>query len=250
MQPDPKQGERDYFARIGPAGIAHSIGKPFSDDNCAQYLAVMTAVFGLLAPPPRRIVEFGCGAGWLSLCLAQRGYEVLGVDISEDAIAHARATRDARGLTRADFIAADYESFATTTPFDYAIFHDALHHAEDERAALACAWRALASGGAAITVEPGTGHHNSVTSQRAIREFGVHEKDMPPRHIVRLAREVGFRRWLVLPHPHDLNRAFYRRAYHEAATPLDLAARRVLSLLRALRRMFGTRHQGLVILWK
>lgn len=250
MQPDPKQGERDYFARIGPAGIAHSVGKPFSDDNCAQYLAALTALFGLLAPPPRRIVEFGCGTGWLALCLAQRGYDVLGVDISEDAVAHARATRDARGLTRADFVAADYEAFATTAPFDYAIFHDSLHHAEDERAALACAWRALTPDGVAITLEPGAGHHDSVTSQRAIREFGVHEKDMPPRHIVRLAREVGFRRWLVLPHPHDLTRSFYRRAYHAAATPFELFSRRCLGTLRALRRMFATRNHGLVVLWK
>lgn len=250
VQPDPKQGERDYFARIGPAGIAHSLGKPFSDDHCAQYLAGMTALFSLLAPPPGRIVEFGCGTGWLSLALAQRGYAVLGVDISEDAVTHARAARDARGLPHADFVASDYESFVATVPFDYAIFHDSLHHAEDEKAALACAWRALVPDGATITLEPGVGHHDAAGSQHAIREYGVHEKDMPPRHIIRLAREVGFRRWLALPHPHNLNRSLYRRGYHQAVSSRELLSRRLLGTVRALRRMFGTRDQGLVVLWK
>lgn len=250
VQPDPKQGERDYYARLGSVGLAHSLAKPFADDTCAQYLAAMAALFGLMVPPPRRIVDFGCGTGWLTLCLAERGYDVLGVDISSDAIEHARKARDARNLPRADFVAADYESFNAAAPFDYAIFHDALHHAEDERAALRCAWRALGPAGVAITVEPGTGHNRSVLSQRAIREFGVHEKDMPPHHIIRLAREVGFRRWLALPNPHDINRAFYRRDYDEAQTRAGLFARRLYGMWRLLGRMFGTRHRGIVILWK
>src|SRR5512140_2901246 len=98
MPSDPKQGERDYYAQLGPAGLAHSLGKPFSDDCCPQYLAALTALFSLMAPPPRRIVEFGCGTGWLALFLAQRGYTVLGVDISADAIRHAREAARARGL--------------------------------------------------------------------------------------------------------------------------------------------------------
>ena len=54
MTADPKQGEREYFARIGAAGIAHSLAKPYADDNCAQYLAVMTALFGLLCAGVRQ----------------------------------------------------------------------------------------------------------------------------------------------------------------------------------------------------
>ncbi len=82
----------------------------------------MTALFGLMAPPPRRIIEFGCGTGWLSLALAQLGYDVVGVDISADAIRHAEAARVARRQERARFVAADYETFATPAPSDYALF--------------------------------------------------------------------------------------------------------------------------------
>ncbi len=136
MSPDPKQGERDYYAHLGPGGIEHSLHKPFSDDQCGQYLAAMTALFRVMEPPPRRIVEFGCGTGWLSLTFAQRGYDVLGVDIADDAVRHARAAAQARGLERAQFLACDYESFDGGAGYDYAVFHDALHHAESELAAL------------------------------------------------------------------------------------------------------------------
>lgn len=247
---DPKRGEREYFAKIGPEGIAHSLAKPYADDNCAQYLAVMTALFGLLPPPPARLLEFGCGTGWLSLALGQRGYRVLGTDISPDAVRHALGARDARSLPEVDFRMADYETFDGGGAFDAAIFHDSLHHAEDERAALASAYRALKPGGFVLTFEPGAGHHESSTAQHAIREFGVHEKSMPPHHIITLGRTVGFRHHLVLPHPHDLNRALYRRAYHGAADRGELRSRRLLSLFRALHRLFSTRDHGLVVLWK
>ena len=106
---------------FGVEGITHSLGKPFSDDYCAQYLAAMTALFSLLPPPPASIVEFGCGTGWLSLYLARRGYEVLGVDISEDAVASARRAAETQNLGGIKFVASDYEEFSpagsSTMPF-------------------------------------------------------------------------------------------------------------------------------------
>jgi SAM-dependent methyltransferase len=210
----------------------------------------MTALFGLLPPPPARVIEFGCGTGWLAFALGQRGYRVLGVDISPDAVQAARGERDARGLGDVDFQQADYESFDGGGAFDAAVFHDALHHAEDEAAALASAYRALRPEGCVIAIEPGEGHHATSTSRRAVAEFGVHEKDMPPPRIVALGRAAGFRRHLVLPHPHDLNRTLYRRAYHAAGAAGDLRGRRWLSGWRALWQLLGPRRSGLVVLWK
>lgn len=251
MAVDPKQGERDYYSRLGPEGIAHSLGKPFSDDCCPQYLAAMTALFSLLPPPPGRVVEFGCGTGWLSLALAQRGYAVLGVDIAEDAVRHARAAAQARGITGVEFVASDYESFSGRTGFDCAVFHDALHHAESELAALRCAYAALAPGGCVITLEPGSGHEAAASSRQAVAEFGVHEKSMSPAHIIRVGRAAGFARHLVLPHPFQHNRLVYRRAYHRAGGRRQLAELWLLSLARSLRSLLRWRQDpGLVVMWK
>lgn len=250
MSPDPKQGERDYYAQLGPEGIAHSLGKPFTDDCCAQYLASLTALFSLMAPPPARVVEFGCGTGWLALYLAQRGYEVLGVDIAEDAVRHARAAAQARGLATAEFVAADYETFAGGGRFDYAIFHDSLHHAESELAALRCAHAALKPQGCVITLEPGSGHGEAPSSQAAVARYGVHEKSMPPAHIIATGRRAGFTRHLVLPHPYTHHRLVYRRAYHGAPAAGRLSGLWLLSLLRSLRLLLGRKDPGLVLLWK
>lgn len=247
---DPKQGEREYFARIGEAGRSHALRKPFGDEHCLQYVMNLAAFMALMRPPPARIIELGCGSGWLSLLLAERGYDVTGIDISPDAIAIAGQLRAERRLANASFRAADYETFQSDAPADYVIFHDALHHAESELAALRAAHAVLAPGGAAICIEPGDGHSQSPASRRAVEEFGVHEKEMPPRHIIRTARTAGFRRHLVLPWPWFHLRSVYRPVYAKAAGTADLRGRKFLSLLRLLRAFFRTRAQGVVILYK
>ncbi len=248
--PDPKQGERDYYAKLGAAGVAHSLSKPFSDDCCPQYLAAMAAIFSLLPPPPARIVEFGCGTGWLSLYLAQRGYDVLGTDIAGEAVALARDAAKKRALNNVEFIEADYESFAGAGRFDFAIFHDALHHAESELAALRCAHAALRSGGCLIALEPGSEHSVAETSLEAVKHFGVHEKNMPPSHIIAIGRKAGFGRHLVLPHPHQHHRLQYRRAYQSAQNQGELNGRRFLSVFRSLRQLLRRQDPGMVLLWK
>lgn len=250
LVPDPKQGEREYYRRIGESGRRHTARKPFGDEQCAQYLLHAAVVLTLLPPPPARVVELGCGSGWLSVILAEQGYAVTGVDISPEAIALANAHRDARGVGSVSFQVADYEELRLGPMADCVLFHDALHHSESEEAALRAAYAALAPGGLLICLEPGDGHHASEPSQRAVRQFGVHEKDMPPRKIVALGRRAGFRRHLVLPWPWFFVSSTYRGGYRRAATTADLQGRKLLSLFRLLRSFFRTRAQGVVLLWK
>lgn len=248
--PDPKQGEREYFARIGEAGRRHALGKPFSDERCVEYLANVSVLMSLLRPPPGRIVEFGCGTGWLGQMFAQHGYEVIGIDISPEAIALAEQAKRERGLTNATYRVADYEDVRIDPPAEYVIFHDALHHAESEAAALRAAHAALAPGGMVLCLEPGAGHSRSESSRRAVAEFGVHEKDMPPAKIIALARAAGFTRHLVLPWPWYHLRSVYRPAYSRARSQADLRGRKFLSFFRLLRAFFSTREQALVLLWR
>jgi 2-polyprenyl-3-methyl-5-hydroxy-6-metoxy-1,4-benzoquinol methylase len=180
---DPKAGERAYYANIGPEGLKHAAGKPFSDSRCGVYLLDIGALLQLLEPPPRRVLDLGCGTGWTSRFLGKAGYEVTGLDISPEAVETARRLAEAEQLTTVRFVLGDYESFAAAGDYDYVLFYDALHHAEDERTAIATAWRALKPDGAVICFEPGSGHSRSKSSRRAVEEFGVHEKDKPPRKI-------------------------------------------------------------------
>ena len=88
------------------------------------------------AIPPGRTLEIGCGTGTNAIYLAQHGFNVLGVDISEIAVGMARAK--ANGLCR--FEVADFLSAAPAGgPFDF-VFDRGCFHAfddDDERARFA-----------------------------------------------------------------------------------------------------------------
>jgi len=194
-----KEGEKNYLKEIGFDGVRHAANKPFSDVHCGDYLIAMGAFMSILPPPPRKILDLGCGSGWTSYFLAKRGYDVTGVDIAPDFITLARSNRDP--LDNLRFEVADYEALAYSEEFDAAIFFDSLHHAEDEALALRRVYAALKPAGYCICSEPGKGHARAETSVQAVERFRVTEKDMPPRKIIRLARQAGFRRFKVYPAP-------------------------------------------------
>jgi SAM-dependent methyltransferase len=247
---DPKEGERRYYERLGAEGCRHAREKPFSDGDRGKYLADMGALFLILEPPPRTVLDLGCGAGWTSIFLARAGYDVLGIDISPEAVALARDAAAEAGAGSARFAASDYEGFRAEHPFDYVLFYDALHHAEDEQAAILSAFRALRPGGVLFAFEPGRGHSRSAGARRAVSTFGVHEKDMSPRHVWRLGRRAGFRRVLFLPLPHDVARHAYRRDYLRVPGRLRLHAERLWGYLHAAWKVWRAPSSGLVVMWK
>ncbi len=197
-----KKDEIAYLDRIGEQGRQHAAGKPFTDPQPWMMLEGFSGILRLLPLPPARIVDFGCGTGWTSVFLARSGYEVVGVDIAADMIELARSNaRDARVEHNTNWEIKDYEHFAYGAIFDAAVFFDSLHHAEDERQALQCAFESLKPGGLLITHEPGRGHAAAEGSRQAMEKYGVTEKDMPPRKILRLGKEIGFEPGRIVPMP-------------------------------------------------
>jgi SAM-dependent methyltransferase len=213
-----KQGEIDYLKNIGEAGVRHAVNKPFSDPDCDRFLMEIGLVLSLLPPPPGRLLDLGCGTGWTSVFFARRGYEVIGVDISSDMIDHAGRNPDARALPNLRFQVSDYEDVRFSAEFDCAVFFDALHHAVDEKLAIARTYAALKPGGTCVASEPGKGHQDAEASREAVKKWNVTEKDMPPDRVIALAREAGFREFSVYPHPFDLHQAL-RRCFDSNTLP-------------------------------
>ena len=203
----PKAGEMTYFERIGEAGRRHSLRKPFSKGQraegttCGDHLMGFGGLATLLNPTPSRLLDLGCGTGWTSCFFARMGYEVVGQDISSQAIELAREFAASEELDDISFIDGDYESLDFDNCFDNAVFFDSLHHSVDERQALESVYRALRPGGVCVTREPGVGHADAAASLTAIETYGVTERDMPPTLIARHAFEIGFRQVNVYPFP-------------------------------------------------
>jgi SAM-dependent methyltransferase len=101
--------------------------------------------------PAGRALDVGCGRGDLGAMLVERGWEVTGVEPSEDACAVARARGvDARCGTLED---AGLEAGR----FDVAIFQHSLEHVPDPVADLARCERSLRNGGLVLITVPNFG---------------------------------------------------------------------------------------------
>ncbi len=150
-----------------------------------------------------------------------------------------------------DYQVGDYERFDGGATFDVVLFFDALHHAEEPTQAMNCAYRALKTDGVLLAFEPGAGHHDAPTSRQAIKEFGVHERDMPASLIASLGHAAGFRRHLSLPHPADTLAELYHPAYHHATDQADLDLKKIDHIGQITRRVSAESQQAeIVLLWK
>lgn len=225
-----KQAEKDYLRNLGELGPLHSLNKPFSDSHCPRYLAEMSAVLWLLPPPPARLLDVGCGAGWTSVFLARRGYDVTGVDIAEDMIHWAEENRRRYDLPNLRFLVRDFEEMNFHEEFDGVLFFDSLHHAREEQAVIRNVFQALKDGGVCIASEPGHGHSRQPASIEANARFGVTERDMPPLKLVSIGEKAGFRRFDIFPHAADLLQAAYGSAGSDP-TPLRERCGEIRSLL-------------------
>jgi len=96
-------------------------------NNQAAPALLLDAVAGR-RPPPRRVIELGCGAGNNVIDLARLGLDITGVDIAETAIAIASAAARRAGVA-CRFVAADVlgDLAAIAGPFDFAYDWELLH---------------------------------------------------------------------------------------------------------------------------
>jgi ubiquinone/menaquinone biosynthesis C-methylase UbiE len=239
-----KLGEIQYMSRIGEEHVRSTVNKPFSEPSCDMHLAEMSAIMSLLPPPPGRLLDLGCGTGWSSAFLAKRGYEVVGTDIAADMIHYANLNKEKEDLDNLSFVESDYEEMSFSNCFDCAVFLHSLHHAMDEALAIQKVYDALRPGGTCVVCEPGTGHADSPAALQAVEQYGVTEKDMPPRKVIALARRAGFRSMRVYPHIVG-NRIFDYRPGQEV--PLEPIKDPLASADRATRKFHCEVQQRLQI---
>lgn len=231
-----KWREIQYLKNIGVDGIRHAAKKPFSDPECHKYLFEIGAVMALLPPPPKKLLDIGCGTGWTSVFFSKRGYEVTGIDIAQDMINIAIANRNyemelsnsgdvtgdklllhGNAIEKLNFHVCDYENVSYSNEYDCVVFFDSLHHSMDEEIAIRKAYEALKAGGVLVASEPGQGHSTSEESIEHIKKYGVTEKDMPPAKIFDIGQKAGFKEFKVFPHGFDLCKLVYNQPNVEGA---------------------------------
>lgn len=124
------------------------------------------------APKPEgrrpRVLDIGCGTGFLLNELAQRDYEGIGIDLSPESVAIAQKRLEDLGV--ADRLQARVGSAYEPPegPFDLITLTDVLEHLEDPRACLRALRPQMAPGGLLVISTPN--RHSLSGVRRAVAE--------------------------------------------------------------------------------
>jgi 2-polyprenyl-3-methyl-5-hydroxy-6-metoxy-1,4-benzoquinol methylase len=186
------------------AEISQQIGKIWDEDaaiydespvHCPQRpheVAAWRATLRRLLPdPPARVLDAGAGTGFVSLILADQGYEVTAVDLSGQMLAVLKSKADRLGLN-VKVVQADAADPSPGQTFDAVIERHLIWTLPEPGAALT-AWRKVAPTGRLVLVEGTWGKTSGVAAAQARARALVgrilrpesHQHDDYPAHIVR-----------------------------------------------------------------
>jgi 2-polyprenyl-3-methyl-5-hydroxy-6-metoxy-1,4-benzoquinol methylase len=138
---------------------------------------------------PQRILDFGCGGGWLSKILTSRGYKVVGTDINETLLVSAKKI-----TPRSEFVISDNTRLPIKgNMFDLIIGIAILHHLNIHKALVECC-NVLRDEGYVLFMEPNTLNPFMAIGRR-ILPSAIHTEDERPissGFFIRKLARIGF----------------------------------------------------------
>jgi 2-polyprenyl-3-methyl-5-hydroxy-6-metoxy-1,4-benzoquinol methylase/glycosyltransferase involved in cell wall biosynthesis len=213
---DYKRAAVEYPRKLDPERLHYLYTKPFynlsnkppkhagdgMDAETFRHFCDFANIAVALALPARaRILDVGCGSGWLSEFFARLGYDVTGIDISPDLvdIARARVESVAYGADhetplRCRFLVHDAEGSPLAEEFDAVVCYDSLHHFEDERAVVRNLAAMTRYGGGVFILEGDRPEEGSATEEELIdvmRRFETLESPFSRAYLRTLLDEQG-----------------------------------------------------------
>jgi SAM-dependent methyltransferase len=145
------------YGRDIRAGIAAGNRPMFLHELAATWMPAMPEVHHrLLAAPPARVLDLGCGLGASSFALAAAypQISVLGVDLDAASVVEARtASVEAGVANRVTFVVGEVADVAGVGPFELVTMFEALHDMADPRAVLRSAGEVLSEGGSVLIAD-------------------------------------------------------------------------------------------------
>jgi SAM-dependent methyltransferase len=183
---------------------AKEMRKPFWDANAAAkyfggFVRLLRLIESLGVAGGSRVLELGCGSGWIAEFFALAGYDVVATTIAPSdgpALESREVALRAKGVMTEFGIKLtameNVDQVVEPNSFHVAYVHQALHHVYDWKAALRAAFRTLKPGGWMIIAdEPNVLH--TFTSYRMGKLSGTREVGMSRRKIIRCLRDTGYR---------------------------------------------------------
>ncbi|MDQ1729756.1 MAG: hypothetical protein QOD33_1881 [Pyrinomonadaceae bacterium] len=199
--------ERRYYLRTKPFyNLAHKpvkhTGYGMDAETHRHFCDFANMAVALALPAGARVLDVGCGSGWLSEYFARLGYDVTGVDISDDLVTMARErlacvpyNLDHETELRCRFVTHDIEAAPLDQKFDAIICYDSLHHLVDEHAVFRNLASMLHVGGLLFILEghmPAPGSATETELREVMRQYGTLESPYSFAYLRQLLAEQGF----------------------------------------------------------
>lgn len=115
-------------------------------DNNFTYRNIIKIVNKFIKTP-QKILDVGCGAGTMSLYLANKGNDVVGIDISHKAIKAGKESAKYLGLTNISFGVMEFPQETPKEKFDIITCFEVLEHLEKDSLAIRKIFSLLNPGG-------------------------------------------------------------------------------------------------------
>ncbi len=212
-----KRGAVEYASKLDASNRYHLYTKPFynlankisrwsgdglDEDTQRHFCDFASMAYTLALPAGARILDVGCGSGWLCEYFARLGYAMTGIDLSPEliAIAQERVRKVPYGLDHQSqlncrFLVHDIESAPLSESFDAIICYDALHHFENEHAVLANLNAMLDYGGQLFVMEGEKPSEESATGEElrhVMQQYETLESPFDREYLLELMHSHGF----------------------------------------------------------
>ncbi|MBA2340817.1 MAG: methyltransferase domain-containing protein [Pyrinomonadaceae bacterium] len=215
---DYKRAAIEYIDKLNDERLHYLLTKPFynfanvppkhqglngmDEETHRHFCDFANMAVALDLPAGARILDVGCGPGWLSEYFARLGYDVTGIDVSPELIRRARErvrnvpyTVDHETHLRCRFITHDAELSPLDEKFDAIICYDAMHHFEDEHAVARNFSQMLNVGGVLFILEgnkPPAGSETEALLIDAMHKYHALESPFDPAYLRRLLVDNSF----------------------------------------------------------
>ena len=155
--------------------------------NVIRQRQIMLILNALEQVSPQRILDFGCGAGWLSKILLSKGYNVTGVDASELLIGYARESCNKDLFVVGDCMHLPFGE----SRFDCITGSAILHHLDAIQALSEC-YRVTSSGGTLLLMEPNKLNPIAALGRKMTNLQTGGEKPFHPRSLEKALVSTGW----------------------------------------------------------
>jgi glycosyltransferase involved in cell wall biosynthesis/SAM-dependent methyltransferase len=199
-------GELSYYLRTKPFCNLHKpirySGDGMDPETHRHFNDFANMALALALRADARILDVGCGPGWLSEYFARLGYDVTGIDISEELIQVARERLeqlpyqvDQETPLQCRYLTHDIEISALAEKFDAVICYDSLHHFEDEQKVFRHLAAMLNTGGLLFILEgrkPAAGSATEDHLRGFMRDYKTLESPFSDEYLYTLLDQHGF----------------------------------------------------------